>query len=480
MISFERNKFRLVSVIIGALVLVISGCQPFGQVVPSTATPLSTRVPTARASATPDESATLTAELQVSPDTLAGIQLTFWHPLIGKSAEALNQLVNEFNQMNPYGIFVTPTSYYGDAQLLSAVGNALEDEIALPSIIAASPDQLNLWHSETGKLLDLEPYFNDPGVGLTTQQVADLFPSFFPPEAGLEARLGIPFYRSGSVLFYNQTWAEELGFTNPPTTAEEFWSQACAAAEVNAGDKIRSNDGTGGWFIDTGWQSAESWLKVFDFSRLGTGSAENEFHFSGPEAEKALLFLKKLNDQGCAWSGRRSDPLEYFASRQTLFYSALLEDIDPQSKTNTRLESLDKWIPIAYPAQSGLSEVSTTGYDFAVFQADARSQMASWLFIKWMMEPTRHARLAEAETTFPLSYSEVAALGSLGEKNPQWQQALGFISLAAETTGNPNWGMVRRILEDALWKSLQPTVKESDLPIILRELDATISEVLNR
>jgi hypothetical protein len=40
--------------------------------------------------------------------------------------------------------------------------------------------------------------------------------------------------------------------------------------------------------------------------------------------------------------------------------------------------------------------------------------------------------------------------------------------------------MVRRILEDAFWKSLQPNVTEADLPIILRELDATISEVLSR
>lgn len=461
-------------------ILAVCGCMPLAPGTPAAVTPLSTRIPTVKASATPDEFATLAAGLKVSPGVLAGIELTFWHPLTAKSADVLNQLVNEFNQMNPYGIFVTPTSYYGEGDFLSAVENSLRDGSALPSIVAASPDQLNYWQRESGKVLDLTPYFSEPSVGLTNQQVADLFPSFFPRETTPEARLGIPFYRSGSVLFYNQTWANELGFPDPPATVEEFENQACAAAEANAGDKIRSNDGTGGWFINTDWQSAVNWLKVFGLSNLEPGSGDNNYSFSLPEAERTLQYLKKLNDTGCAWTGRKTDPLEYFASRQALFYSAVLEDIDPQVKTNTRLGSLDNWIPIAYPDQSGLGGVLATGLDFGVFQADARSQMAAWLFIKWMMEPSRHARLVAADTTFPLSYSEVAALGSLGEENLQWQQALGFISQVVEAPDAPDWWMVRRILEDAFWKSLQPNVTEADLPIILRELDATISEVLSR
>ncbi len=480
MINPQPKKSQWMTVFFSMVILAICGCMPFEPRTPATTTPRSTRIPTVKASVTPDEFATLAEDLKISPGMLAGIELTFWHPLIGKSADVLNQLVNEFNQLNPYGIFVTPTSYYSEGDFLSAVENSLKDGPILPSLVAASPDQLNYWQRETGKILDLTPYFNEPSVGLTDQQVADLFPSFFPRETTSVTRLGIPFYRSGSVLFYNQTWANELGFPDPPVTVEEFENQACAAAEANAGDKIRSNDGTGGWFIDTAWQSAVNWLKVFGFSKLEPGSGGNNFSFSVPEAEKTLQLLKKLNDKGCAWTGRKSDPLEYFASRQALFYSAELENIEPQLKTNTRLGSLDKWIPIAYPDQSGLSGVLATGYDFGVFQADARSQMAAWLFIKWMMEPSRHARLVAADTTFPLSYSEIAVLGSLGEENLQWQQALGFISQVVEAPDSPDWWMVRRILEDAIWKSLQPNVTEADLPIILRELDATISEVLAR
>ncbi len=327
--------------------------------------------------------------------------------------------------------------------------------------------------------MNLTHIFNEPGTGLAIQQIADLFPSFFTSEPDPGGRLGIPAYRSGSILFYNQTWANELGFSNPPGTIDEFKQQACAAAEANASDNTRSNDGTGGWFIDTSWPSAVSWLRAFGFNRFPAASG-GDFAFSSPEGDKALLFLKSMNDQGCAWSGRKTDPQEYFSTRQALFYSAALEDIGPQLRTDARLGSQDIWIPIAYPAQSNLASILSAGYDTAIFNSDPKSQMAAWLFMKWLMDPTRHARLAAADTTFPLSYSEVAALGSLGEQNPQWQQALGFISQAIEAPESPDWWIVRRILEDAFWKSLQPNVKDTDLPIILHELDATISEVLGR
>jgi multiple sugar transport system substrate-binding protein len=459
--------------------LLATACQPLGQPISSTTAPEPTRIRTISATATPDERATLAAELQVSASALLGTKITFWHPLTGKSAGVLNQLVNEFNQANPYGIFVTPTPFYGDSELASGLENALTSAATLPAVILDSPDRINHWQKVTGQVVDLDLYINQPGTGLNEQQLADLFPSFFRRESNSGGKLGIPAYRSANILFYNQTWANELGFSNPPTTIEEFKQQACAAAEVNASDKKRSNDGTGGWFIDTGWPSSVSWLQAFSFNRFPDANG-SDFRFSSPEGEKALAFLKSLNDQGCAWSGRKTDPQEYFATRQALFYSATLEDIGPQTRTDARLGSKDTWIPIAYPAESSLAGILSTGYDTAVFKSDARSQMAAWLFIKWLMDPARHARLAAADTTFPLSYSEVAALGTLGEQNPQWQQALGFISQVKESPLSPDWWIVRHILEDAFWKSLQPNVKDSDLPIILHELDGTISEVLGK
>ncbi len=140
------------------IILAATACQPFGLSAPSFATPEPTRIRTIGVTATPDERATLAAELKISAGALLGTKLTFWHPLTGNSAGVLNQLVNEFNQMNPYGVFVTPTPYYGESELAVAVENALNSTDLLPSVIMDSPDQIRHWQEETGQVLELDPY----------------------------------------------------------------------------------------------------------------------------------------------------------------------------------------------------------------------------------------------------------------------------------------------------------------------------------
>ena len=460
-------------------VLFLAACQSLGFFPAATPSPELTRRPVQISTATPDLKATLAAELQIAPSKLAGTQITFWQPLTGNSGEVITQLVNEFNQTNPYGIFVTLANYGSQSELAVAIQTAAGDDQELPEVIMASIDQMQLWNDEIEPIVDLDPYIHQPGTGLTDGEISDLFPIFFDKVQPGVARLGIPGYRTGEVLFYNQTWAQELGFPYPPLTVNAFKEQACAAAKENATDKKKSNDGTGGWYIDAAWQSAVSWLNSFGFSQIPSGS-DGTFTFSSPFVENAFKFIREISDQGCAWSGRQSDPTEYFSTRQALFYSGSLEKIESQLKTNVRLDSKDDWIPIAYPVENGLSGVLSDGLDFGIFSGDAKSQMSAWLFIKWMMNSTRHARLAAADTTFPISYSEVAALSALGEKNPQWQQALGLISQLKSAPRAKEWWIVRQILEDAFWKSLQPNVKPDEIPILLRELDATIYEVLNQ
>jgi multiple sugar transport system substrate-binding protein len=460
-------------------VLFLAACQSLVFFPAATPSLEPTKRPVQISTATPDLKATLAAELQIAPSTLVGTEISFWQPLTGKSGAVITQLVNEFNQINPYGIFVTPTNYGSQSELAVAVQTATGNDQELPEVIMASKDQMQLWNDEIEPIVDLDPYIHQPGTGLTEGEISDLFPIFFDQLQPEVARLGIPAYRTGEVLFYNQTWAQELGFPNPPLNVNEFKAQACAAAKENAADKKKSNDGTGGWYIDAAWQSAVSWLNSFGYSQIPS-SGDETYTFSSPSAENAFKFIREISDQGCAWSGRQSDPSEYFSTRQALFYSGSMENIESQLKTNARLDSKDDWIPIAYPVEIGLSGVLSDGLDLGIFSGDAKSQMSAWLFIKWMMNSNRHARLAAADTTFPLSYSEVASLSALGEKNPQWQQALGLISQIKSAPRAKDWWIVRQILEDAFWKSLQPNVKPDEIPILLRELDATIYEVLNQ
>ena len=55
---------------------------------------------------------------------------------------------------------------------------------------------------------------NDPAWGLSAEEKADFFASFFDQSIHPvfdNQRLGFPPNRSMEMLFYNQTWLEELG-----------------------------------------------------------------------------------------------------------------------------------------------------------------------------------------------------------------------------------------------------------------------------
>ncbi len=391
----------------------------------------------------------------------------------------IGALVNEFNISNTYGIFVEATAFGSNTELVDQI--SLEDSSSenTPNVVAAPASQLFYWNSSGHQFIDLNAYIQYPVTGLSKQEIADFFSPFWQEGEISDYRFGIPAYRSGQLLFYNQSWAQELGFINPPISPNEFKMQACAAAKFNAEDAKRANNGTGGWIIDTSWQMAYSWLRAFGFHSFPVDETSS-YVFSRPQAEEMIDFFREFSDEGCAWTARDPLPYEYFSTRQALFYSGTLEEIPIQVRTNLRLQSADQWTVIPYPGLNNEKITLTEGQDYAVFASDPKEQLASWLFIKWLIQPKNQSKLVEAATSFPLTYSSVASLSDLGETYPMWQQALGYISGMQVSPKLGSWIITQQIMEDAFWKSLQANTPKDELPLLLHELDATIHEVLGQ
>ena len=108
-------------------------------------------------------------------------------------------------------------------------------------------------------LADLNTFVDDPHWGLTDEEKADFFAGFFNQSVHPvfdNQRLGFPPNRSMEVMYYNQTWLEELGFDGPPTTPDEFKEMACAAAAANG-------DGTGGYILRDDASGTAAWTFAF-------------------------------------------------------------------------------------------------------------------------------------------------------------------------------------------------------------------------
>ncbi|MBU2610934.1 MAG: hypothetical protein KJ606_08330, partial [Chloroflexi bacterium] len=189
---------------------------------------------TPSATPTPANTPTPTHRIEVTPDALRGIRIQVWHAFSGPAANVFTTQLAQFNTLNQWGIVVYQSAHGNYSTLFDSVDSALATS-RQPDLVVALPEQSLTWEAK-GAVVDLNPYVFDPTWGLTANEIADIPAVFWMQDQVDGKRLGVPAQRSARFLFYNQTWARELGFTRPPATAKEFRTQACAANQSKRQD----------------------------------------------------------------------------------------------------------------------------------------------------------------------------------------------------------------------------------------------------
>jgi ABC-type glycerol-3-phosphate transport system substrate-binding protein len=408
--------------------------------------------------------------IQAAPDALRGISLQVWHAFTGAAADVFTDQLAQFNTLNEWGIIVYQTPFGEYPSLFETVDSALASAHR-PDLVAALPEQIFAWQAK-GALADLNFYLYDPNFGLTADEIADIPTTFWTQDTASRERLGVPAQRSARFLFYNQTWARELGFSSPPTSPEEFRTQACAGNAFYRQDATKQNDGYGGWMVNTQPDTVLSWLLAF-----GGGAVQGgDIHFATPENQDALEFLKGLYDDHCAWISTEPNPYESFARRSALFVTGNLEEAPRLTETLTRLGNNDEWMLLPFPGANGAVLV-TSGPSFAMFQSTPEKQLAAWLFVRWLLSVENQAKWAEATGLLPLRFSALDLLGASRADHPQWIEAAGYIPQMQVAPPSAAWRMGQYVLADGvgfIFRTNQPLDK---IASILEEMDATVKEL---
>jgi len=406
---------------------------------------------------------------------LNGLKLIFSHPWTGDTAGVVDQLVDSFNQSNEWGIHIMVRRAGSSMALADRVeSGTLEAEY--PQVVAAPSEHLLSWLENGNLVLPLNALIADPYFGLTEQQRADFPLVFWQQDQSGGSQVGIPAQRDMPVIFYNETWAAELGFAEPPTTADDFKALACAAAFVNGHDRFAANDGTGGWIVNTDGLVVYSWLKSFGLEGELAGDPL-QFHFNQPATQNAFTFVRSMLDESCAWISRTTASNEYFAKRQALFYTGYLTDLALQAKTNIRLKSQDSWTILPFPAGDRPVTV-VSGLSYGVLRSSEAPETAGWLFVRWMSQPENSAKLLAAGGGLPVSAAAADLARAQMDINPQWAQTLQWIPTMQSAPPVAGWRIARFVLQDAFWQSLQSYVPVEGFPLILEQIDAMIVEVL--
>ena len=468
---------------------ILSACQPAvgplpgGTQVVASALPLSTPQPkpspthAASHTAQPTPGATVPAELQTQPENLKGVQVVFWHPWAGDAALQVDAIVKDFNQTNVWGIQVK-ASPAGSSSMLNEEVKANLKGGQLADVIAAPIDQLTAWQASDQVVVPLNNYIQSPQWGMQPQEINDIDPLFLEQDRFAGNQLAIPALRDGQVLFYNLTWAKEIGFGDPPATTDQFKAQSCAALQANVRTQRIDKIGTGGWVIDTAPLTLLSWMQVFGGQPVPTGDSQ-AYSFNSAPDQASINFLLDLFQKTCIWPRRLPNSYEYFTNRMALFYSGSVSDIMAQAKLQEYLKSKDQWTVIPYPSDDNKPVFIIEGPSYAVFRSNPRQQLAAWLFIRWLGLPRNQVKLVEATGLLPVNMSSVDFLKGYSFANPQWQAAVDLIPIARPAPNVPSWPTASVVLQDAGWQIFHQPPTPIPVPTILQQVDDTIPQLVN-
>ena len=427
-------------------------------------TPEAVLSPTAEVSVTQEAS----AALMVDPEDLAGISIRFLHPWTGEGAVAMEEIATQFSLTNPWGIWVDVQSAGSETHLVESLQSNLENG-DLPGLIAVHPYALSAL-ADAYHPVSLTEYIDSPDWGIDPDAQADI-PSAFLEQFYLEGHLtALPVAPQAVVLFYNQTWAEELEFSLSPEDERTFRQQSCKATYPIIVDDNQGIQLIGGWLVNSDPEVLASWYLAFD----GQLPINDPPKFNDEATAQAFSFLKDVYDEGCIWIGRQSEPYFYFANRYALMYAGTLDQIPRQMGWMAVAENEDEWQAIGFPGPSG--RVLLVDSPGLMVSADTpENQMAAWLFARYLLEPEVQAQLVQQSFTIPVRSSSLAFLDDFGQDYPQWAQTVEMMDVMEVLPISEEWGISQWVLQDAFGRILHGD--EDQIPDILEEVDRLINEL---
>jgi ABC-type glycerol-3-phosphate transport system substrate-binding protein len=267
------------------------------------------------------------------------------------------------------------------------------------------------------------------------------------------------------------TWAKELGFNSAPKNADEFREQACKAnASYKVGDDT-SDDGYGGWAINTDSDTALAWMLAFNGGALDAGG----YQFQTDQNLQAFTFVKSLFDKNCAWLSGEENIYNQFALRRALFATASITELSNTLRAFRENSSADQWtvIPFTGDAQT----VVTYGPSYAVIKSSKENELAAWLFIKWMLTPENQKRWVENTGYLPLLKSEMPLLKTYSDSHPQWTSAVALLEYAKNYPQRASWRNVKYVLGDAFTDIFRTNIAIDRLNVMLYQLNSMAQEM---
>ncbi len=453
------RKNRPLSLLLLCLLVLVSACQT---VVPTPTLP-PTRTPTPLPpTATPVP--TSKPGLVVDLNALQGVEVKVAHPWV-QDQNRFSQLIDDFNLTNSWGIRAVADTFAGDDLMAEALR---QENLNANVIIGKTYDLLDPQNQVV--YVDLRNYINDPTWGaLNAYRQGSPFEAFAPRANEDSQLVSLPLAFDAGLIYYRTSWAKELGFEEVPLSWDDFTIQMQAGLQANLEDNLWVNNGTGSLLLSKSILSAQSWYAAFG----GTYSLENQvLRLEDSALDASFRTLKQAFVDDTSWVGLEPTPYQYFVDKYALAYEGTLGDLNQQTYYLPEKRTETNWETIPYPTTDGKGSIALESISVAINASEAESILASWFFVRWMLQPTQQSRLVDINGLWPATGHPAVVAANYAAFHPAWASALKegvHLTLAPEAV---SWGINRYVLQDAYMRvyGLEPEYYSSIIDVLKQTL----------
>ncbi len=441
------------------MLFVLNACQPMTPTptlpptrtptpVPPTATPVPTSQPT----------------LEVNLQDLRGKEVKIAYPWLSDQSR-VNQLIDDFNLTNSWGIRAVAETFSDDDAMSEALQNG---DLDANVVIGRTYDLLNPQNQVV--YVDLNAYINDPTWGaLDRYRQGSPFEAFAPKANEEIQRVSLPLAFDAGLIYYRTAWAKELGLEGVPLAWDDFTIQMQAGLNANLNDNIWVNNGTGGLLLSKSILSAQSWYAAFG----GTYSLENQvLRLQDSALDASFRTLKQAFVDDTSWVGLEPTPYQYFVDKYALAYEGTLSELNQQAYYLPERRTETNWETVPYPTTDGKGSIALESISIAINAADPETILASWFFVRWMLQPSQQVRLVDITGLWPATGHPAVVAADYAAFHPAWASALKegvHLTLAPEAV---SWGINRYVLQDAYMRvyGLEPEYFSSIIDVLKQTL----------
>ena len=413
--------------------------------------------------------------------SVENMELDFWYEWDQDQPGAgMNAIVDRFNQENEWGIVVNPVDQGLVLDPLNSMEMAFEEGI-VPHLLLGDASAITSWYQD-GLTLDLNPFLDDPAAGLSVIDQKDYFSDLYDGST-IEGsiRPGLPFSQTIQVVYYNQSWAKELGYSSSPNTEKDLEQQACSAA----GDRELSPSSLPqptGILLSPEAANIASAIYAYNGNILNLDG--DGYVFNSPEAQQVGEDWQEMLREGCGMTFYNyPDPMsnelaiEYFNQRKTIMMVGSSQMMDYISTGANQTGRADDWIMLPFVGPEGNKAVSSEIQSVVIFHTSPEEELASWLFLKYLTSPEAQAEWVQYSSYYPTRKDSLRFLRDFRTENPHWSQGLKLLKYSVGTPLDPSWDTVKLSIGDAFEEILlDGTLDVEEQLIALDQLAAELWE----